>query len=66
MEKKSDDEAVARLEEIVRRLESGEVSLEEVGGSLKEAAGLIELCREELKGYKEKFESLLFEVTKKV
>lgn len=53
------DEAYARLEEIVRLMESQDTPLDKVGGYLKEAAGLIEFCKNELKGYKESFESIL-------
>ena len=53
------DAAFARLEEIVKRLESSDTSLDEVEGYLKEDVSLVEYCKNELKGYKENFESLL-------
>lgn len=53
------DAAFARLEEIVKRLESSDTSLDEVEGYLREAVSLVEYCKNELKGYKENFESLL-------
>lgn len=53
------DSAYARLEEMVKKLESSDTSLDQVEGCLKEAVSLIEYCKKELKGYKENFESLL-------
>ncbi|MBR5857050.1 MAG: exodeoxyribonuclease VII small subunit [Bacteroidales bacterium] len=58
-EKMSYDEAYARLEEIVKLMESQETSLDKIGECLKEAASLIEFCKKELNGYKESFESIL-------
>jgi exodeoxyribonuclease VII small subunit len=40
--------AAARVEEIVRRLDSGEASLNETLALVKEGKGLIELCAQEL------------------
>lgn len=40
--------AVARIEEIVRRLDSGEAALRETLELLREGRGLIELCAAEL------------------
>ena len=58
MEEKNYDGAIARLEEIVKKLEAQDTPLDKVGG-LKEASELIAFCRNELKGYKDNFESLL-------
>lgn len=38
-------EAARRLEEILRRIEEGEVDIDELSGLVKEAAGLVTLCR---------------------
>jgi exodeoxyribonuclease VII small subunit len=38
-------EAAARLEEILNRIEEGEVDIDELSGLVKEAAGLVTLCR---------------------
>jgi exodeoxyribonuclease VII small subunit len=40
--------AAARVEEIIRRLDSGEASLNETLDLVKEGKGLIELCAREL------------------
>ena len=38
-------EAAARLEEILRKIEEGEVDIDELSGLVGEAAGLVALCR---------------------
>ena len=38
-------EAAARLEEILRKIEEGEVDIDELSGLVGEAAGLLALCR---------------------
>jgi exodeoxyribonuclease VII small subunit len=38
-------EAAARLEEILRRIEEGQVDIDELSGLVAEAAGLVALCR---------------------
>lgn len=38
-------EAAARLEEILRTIEEGEVDIDELSGLVKEAADLVTLCR---------------------
>ena len=55
MEEKNYDGAIARLEEIVKKLEAQDTPLDKVGGYLKEASELIAFCRNELKGYKDNF-----------
>jgi exodeoxyribonuclease VII small subunit len=42
------EEASARVEEIIRRLDSGEASLNETLELVREGKGLIELCASEL------------------
>lgn len=42
------EKAVARLEEIVRRMEAGELDLDQLSEQLKEAKRLIALCNEKL------------------
>ncbi|HEY1450742.1 MAG TPA: exodeoxyribonuclease VII small subunit [Solirubrobacteraceae bacterium] len=44
----SDEQASARVEEIIRRLDSGEASLNETLELVKEGKVLIELCAREL------------------
>jgi exodeoxyribonuclease VII small subunit len=43
------EEAAARVEEIIRRLDSGEVSLNETLELVREGKALIELCARELR-----------------
>ncbi len=38
-------EALTQLEEILERIESEEIDIDELAGQLKRAAGLLELCR---------------------
>lgn len=50
MEKKklSYEEAMARLEDLVRRIEQGEVGVDRLAAELKEAQRLMAFCREKL------------------
>ena len=41
-------EASARLEDILRDIESGDADVDELSARVEEAAGLIQLCREKL------------------
>ena len=41
-------EASGRLEEILAKIEEGEVDIDELSGLVKEAAGLVELCRNKI------------------
>ncbi len=41
-------EAVARLEEILHRIEDGEVDIDELSQLVAEAAGLVALCRKKI------------------
>ncbi len=50
--------AVARVEEIIRRLDSGEASLSETLELVKEGKALIELCARELHAVGEALEEL--------
>jgi len=38
-------EAASRLEEILGKIEDGEVDIDELSGLVEEAAGLVRLCR---------------------
>lgn len=42
-------EAAARLEEILGKIEEGEVDIDELSGLVKEAASLVTLCREKIR-----------------
>ncbi len=41
-------EAASRLEEILQRIEEGEVDIDELSGLVQEAAGLVSLCRKKI------------------
>ena len=43
------EEAVRQLEQIVTRLEDGELNIDELSGELKKARKLITLCKQRLK-----------------
>ena len=42
------EQAVKRLEEIVKRIEGGEMDIDSLTAKLKEAKGLVEFCKEKL------------------
>lgn len=52
------EEASARVEEIIRRLDSGEASLDETLALVREGKGLIELCAGQLAAVGEALEEL--------
>lgn len=48
MEKLNYSESVKRLEEIIREIESGNMELDQLGGTLKEANQIIAKCQKKL------------------
>jgi len=56
--RQSYEAAAARIEEIIRRLDSGEASLDETLGLLGEGKALIELCASELTAVGDALEEL--------
>ena len=42
------EQAVKRLEEIVKRIEGGDMDIDSLTANLKEAKGLVEFCKEKL------------------
>lgn len=40
--------AMARLEEIIRKIENEEVDIDDLSEKVKEAAGLVKLCRDKI------------------
>ena len=42
------EQAVKRLEEIVKQIEGGEMDIDSLTANLKEAKGLVEFCKEKL------------------
>ncbi len=60
MEKKHTYEtAIRRLEEIVSALESAEPGLDEIGGLVKEATGLLDFCKTKLEKSEADIQKLL-------
>ncbi|MFZ5688162.1 MAG: exodeoxyribonuclease VII small subunit [Bacillota bacterium] len=53
------EEALKRLEELVRLMESGELSLEESLKSFEEGIGLIRICNERLSFAEKRVQSLI-------
>ncbi|MBO4429710.1 MAG: exodeoxyribonuclease VII small subunit [Bacteroidaceae bacterium] len=47
-EKLTYEKAVKRLEEIVKRIEGGEMDIDSLTANLKEAKSLVEFCKEKL------------------
>ena len=48
VKKETYEQAMKRLEEIVEKIESGELDIDSLGEHLKEAQKLIRLCRDNL------------------
>jgi exodeoxyribonuclease VII small subunit len=61
MEKKkvNYEAAVSRLEEIVRKMESDELDIDQLAAQLKEAQTLIKLCKDKLTKTDEEIKKLL-------
>jgi len=55
------ESAVARIEEIIRRLDSGEAGLRETLDLVKEGRGLVEYCASELEAVSSGLEELRLE-----
>lgn len=55
------NEAVARIEEIVKSIESGEPDIDKLSEKVKEASGLIKLCKEKLRETEKKIEEIISE-----
>lgn len=53
------EEAVKRLEEIVTEIESGKLDMDRIGDSLKEARGLIKICKDKLYETDEEIKEIL-------
>lgn len=63
MEKMKYSEAVARLEEIMAKVQSGRMDIDELAGLLKEAQELVKFCRNKLYKVDEEVKALLDEST---
>ena len=53
------EEAVRQLEQIVTRLEDGELDIDELSGELKKARKLITLCKQRLTKTDEEIQKIL-------
>lgn len=51
--------AIARLEEIVQKLETGETSVDELGAAVKEGVELVRWCRQKLRTTEQEVEKAL-------
>lgn len=58
MEKMTYNEAVTRLEEIMGKIQSGKIDIDELAGLLKEAQELVKFCREKLYKVDEEIKAL--------
>lgn len=63
MEKMKYSEAVARLEEIMAKVQSGRIDIDELAGLLKETQELVKFCRNKLYKVDEEVKTLLDEST---
>lgn len=59
--KETYEQAMKRLEEIVVKIESGDLDIDSLGESLKEAQKLIKLCRDKLYKADEEIKKMLEE-----
>lgn len=55
------EEALKRLEELVSKMESGELSIDQLGHALQESQALIKHCREKLYKTEEQINTILQE-----
>ncbi len=51
-------EASTRLDEILRKIEEGEVDIDELSGLVEEAAGLVALCRAKIQAAEMKVKTI--------
>lgn len=56
--------AIARLEEIVQKLETGETSVDELGAAVKEGVELVRWCRQKLRTTEQEVEKALSQLEK--
>ena len=57
-EKQTYEQAVQELNALVKKIEDPIVSFTDLESGLKRAMELIKFCKEELQGYKEKFDNI--------
>lgn len=63
MEKMSFEEAKTEIENIIKRMESGNLPLEESMSQFEKAAKLVKYCQEILDDYKGKIEAIVTQPT---
>jgi len=56
------EEAIAELEQIVKEMEYGEISIDELSIKIKRSAFLIDFCKKKLKSTEEDVDSILKEM----
>ena len=61
-EKLKYDEAIVELEQIVKEMEYGEISVDELSVKIKRSAFLIDFCKKKLKSTEEDVDSILKEM----
>jgi exodeoxyribonuclease VII small subunit len=55
------EQAISRIEEITRKVESGEMDIDSLANSLKEAKELVEFCKDKLTKVEEDVKKILNE-----
>lgn len=55
------EQAISRIEEITRKVESGEMDIDSLANSLKEAKELVEFCKDKLTKVEEDVKKILTE-----
>ncbi len=55
------EQAISRIEEITRKVESGEMDIDSLANSLKEAKELVEFCKDKLTKVEEEVKKILNE-----
>lgn len=58
MSEKTFEEAMSRIQDIVTKLENGEVKLQEATDLFEEGLELLNFCEKQLSGFQEKVEAL--------
>jgi exodeoxyribonuclease VII small subunit len=57
------NEAVTRIEEILKRIESGDLDLDKLSEEVKNASELIKLCQKKLKNTEEELSNIFRDLT---
>ncbi len=65
MKNTSYEQAITELEEIVNKIESEEISVDELSDKVKRASQLIRICKTKLKNTEEEVNNVLKEISEK-